>query len=215
LDAGQATVVDMMCAPAVSLDADGRLRVAAAPTTKATPCRYLGKEIKRFDASAARGLDPDRSYRLHRPIEELRRVLRRFNNIPVVADHESDRVIGVVGDSAVIDGAFVRNDLVIWDQSAIDAIRTGEMRDISASYALGVDMSPGFHNGERYDGRMHSLRPHHIALVRVGRVKDCTIELGNQKPPAKLVVFDWSNLRNRFYEQAFCFVCPECVGGLY
>jgi uncharacterized protein len=64
---------------------------------------------------------------------------------------------------------------VIWDQSAIDAVESGETADISCGYRYRPVMEPGTFRGEPYDGRMVDIEGSHVALVPDGRVPGCLV----------------------------------------
>ncbi len=157
-----------------SLDADGRLHVAVTPLSKANICAYWGAEIP--DAGAL-GLAPDRLYRLLRDPQELAAAADSFNNLPLLSrhvpvsagDHQPDLVVGSTGTDAVFAAPYLKNSLVVWAQDAIDAIESGQRRELSAAYRYRADMSPGQYQGQPYDGVMRDIRGNHVALVVMGR----------------------------------------------
>ncbi len=157
-----------------SRDADGRLHVAATPLSKANICAYWGAEIP--DA-AALGLAQDRLYRLLRHPEELAAAAPSFNNLPLLSehvpvsaeDHRPDLVVGSTGTDAVFAAPYLKNSLVVWAQDAIDAIESGQRRELSAAYRYRADMTPGQYQGQPYDGVMRDIRGNHVALVAMGR----------------------------------------------
>jgi len=57
----------------------------------------------------------------------------------------------------------------VWDHRAIDAIESGDQRELSCGYHYVPDMRAGTHRGEHFDGIMREIRGDHVALVREGR----------------------------------------------
>jgi hypothetical protein len=157
-----------------SIDRDGRLHVAATPISKATVNPYYGREIPAWDEL---GLEPDRVYRLLRHPDELARAAPTFSGLPVLsrhvpvsaADHRPDLVVGSTGSTVTFDGPYLRTELVIWSQGAIDGIETDRQRQLSSAYHYRADMTPGVFQGERYDGVMRDIVGNHVALVPEGR----------------------------------------------
>lgn len=107
-----------------TVDADGRLRVAKTPISKANVCPYRGKEIPGWDKL---GLDPERIYRLLRDPQELEKGAHTFNGLPVLEEHyhvtaddpRRDLVIGTTGNEASFEAPFLYDSLVIWDGPSI------------------------------------------------------------------------------------------------
>lgn len=157
-----------------SFDEDGRMHVETTPISKATINEYFGREIPN---SEKLGLDPDRKYKLLRHPDELKSAAETFNNIPLMIQHvrqsaddpQKDKVVGSLGTDAEFDGRYLKNSMVVWDKDAIKGIQDGSRRELSCSYRYDADMTPGTHEGERYDGVMRNLRGNHTALVPDGR----------------------------------------------
>lgn len=157
---------------------DGYLHVETAHISKSTVNPYRGKEIPNWEAL---GLDPNKIYRLYRPVEELEKAASTFNGLPILDRHvpvTSDRIdqsliIGATGnDAAVVDG-YLDNSLSFWPQAAIDDIEAEVRKELSSAYRYQADMTPGrAPNGENYDGVMRDLVGNHVALVKQGRVGD-------------------------------------------
>lgn len=157
-----------------TFDQDGRLHTASTPISKAQVCIYNAWEIPE---SEALGLDPNKSYKLFRDPQELRKAAPTFNNLPLLSkhvpitarDHRPDLVIGSTGTDAEFVLPYLRNSLVVWSKDSIDAIESGEQRELSAAYHFCADMKPGTYMGESYQGVMRQIIGNHIALVREGR----------------------------------------------
>lgn len=157
-----------------SIDKDGRLHVELSNISKATISAYVGKEVPRWREL---GLDPDRIYQFLRDPEELKKAVLTFNNlpllsrhVPVTADnHRPDLVVGSTGTDAEFIAPYLKNSIVIWAQSAIDGVESGDQKELSSAYYWRADMTPGVFEGARYDGVMRDIIGNHIALVEDGR----------------------------------------------
>ncbi len=172
-----------------SFDADGRLRVAVSPISKANVCDYMGREIP---GCAALGLDPDKIYKLLRHPDELAKAAETFNNLPILSDHVpvdafgadshmADIVVGSTGTDAAIDGAYLTNSLIIWARPSIDGVVNDEKRELSSAYRYTPDMTPGNYEGVDYDGVMRDIVGNHVALVIEGRAGSDVI-VGDEQP---------------------------------
>lgn len=169
-----------------SRDADGHLRVAVTPISKANVCPYYGSEIPN---SAELGLDPRRMYRMLRHPDELIRGASSFAGKPLMlvhkpinsSEHPREIVVGAVGEPVAFDAPYLRAPLTVWDGEAIGLIETNQQRELSAAYRYRADMTPGIYNGEPYDGIMRDIAGNHVALVREGRAgRDVVV--GDEKP---------------------------------
>ena len=168
-------------------DADGRLHVTVANISKANVCPYLGKEIPDEDGTLK--LDPDKVYQLLRDPDELAKAAPTFNGIPVLRehipvsadDHQPDEVIGATGTDAEFDDPYLRNSLVIWSQDDIDAIKSGEKRELSCGYRYKALMEPGEYKGVPYDGKMVDIIANHLAVCQEGRA-GTDVRIGDKVP---------------------------------
>ena len=157
-----------------TMTVDGSLRVEMANISKANVCPYMGREIPDFEEL---GLDADTEYKLLRDPDELAKAASSFNglqvliqHVPVSADdHQPDITVGSTGTHAVFEAPYLRNNLTIWSQEAIDAINDDSRRQLSPAYRYTADMTSGVHEGLRYDGIMRNIVGNHVALVEVGR----------------------------------------------
>lgn len=155
-------------------DENGFLHVADNPVNRVQVAPYYGYEIPDWQKYR---LDPDRQYHFLRPADELEAMVPSIKNLPIELDHhETDAenlpkaaVIGSMGSDARFDGEFLRVSLCFTDADAIHAIESGEIRELSMSYFFDLDMTPGSHEGQPYDGVMRNLRGNHLALVTSGR----------------------------------------------
>lgn len=115
---------------------------------------------------------------------ELERAAASFNNLPLLKRHvpvnvddpRPELVIGSTGTNAAWESPYLKNSIVIWDGSAIDAIENGKQKELSAAYRYDYFPETGTYQGQRYDGRMRNIRGSHLALVRTGRAgADCVV----------------------------------------
>jgi uncharacterized protein len=148
----------------------GFLRAASTPISKANVCQYRGAEIPDYERL---GLHPKRLYRMWRHPGELAKAAPTFNNLPVLDEHGPLRTstpIGWLGYDAKCAGPYLQNRVVVWSQDAIDDVRAGRRKELSAAYRYRPQMRSGkTPEGEPYDGIMRDIRGHHVALVDRGR----------------------------------------------
>lgn len=127
---------------------------------------YLGSEL---------GFNHDRIMRVYRPPSEVfdSESLASFAGSDVTIEHPAELVNSVNYKStsagtvttAVKDGDFVRCDLIVKDQKAIDAILAGKV-ELSVGYtATYKDKAGVTPNGEPYDLMQTCIRVNHVALV--------------------------------------------------
>lgn len=157
-----------------SYDENGRMKIEMANISKANVCPYFGKEIP---GSKELGLDPEKVYMLLRDPVELAKGASTFNDIQLMSVHigvhaslpQKEYVAGTTGSNCVFDPPYLKNNLMIWDQAAIDGVESDEQRELSSSYSYVPDMTPGIYEGVPYDGRMTQIVGNHVALVEKGR----------------------------------------------
>jgi len=158
-----------------AMDVDGRLRVARTHISKANVCEYWGREIPDYEAL---GLDPERKYKLFRDPEELKKAAPTFNGLQVMLDHvpvhaddhHPEQWVGALGTEAEFNDPYLDNSMIIHVREGIDAIESGEMKELSCAYRYRADMTPGkSSSGEAYDGVMRDIVGNHVALVKEGR----------------------------------------------
>ncbi len=161
-------------------DADGRLHVALLPITEATVNEYAGREIP---GANELGLEPDRVYPLFRDPGELRKAVSTFNNLPLLSRHvpvdatnyAPEFVIGSTGTDAIFDDPFLKNTLVVWAKPAIDEIKSGAKKSLSAAYRYVPILESGTYKGQPFEIRMTRIIANHLALVFSPRVDGIVI----------------------------------------
>ncbi len=154
--------------------ADGHLRVAVSPISKATVNPYYGKEIPNHESL---GLDPTKIYYLLRCPVELERAAPTFCNLPILikhqpvssTDHPKELVVGATGSDACFAVPYLQVSMSIWDDAAIAGIESKEQAELSSGYRYTADMTAGEFEGTKYDGVMRGIVGNHVALVDVGR----------------------------------------------
>jgi hypothetical protein len=129
------------------------------------------------------GIDPDRTYFVLRPAEDLQRALRTFNGAPLLrrhldigTDHRrlQETVIGTTGSRALFRDGFVVNDVKIWDDGAIDDVKTGRRRELSVGFTNGrVEMV----RGDDHDAIVRGSVVDHVCLCARGKLgSDCALD---------------------------------------
>lgn len=157
-----------------SFDKDGHMHVSEANISKATINPYIGAEIPNWQEL---GLDPKRVYRLLRDPNELAKGAASFAGKPLLfthkpttaEDHQGEDVVGAVMNPR-FEHPYLKAELVVWPGAAIDAIKDGSQKQLSAGYRYTYDPTPGIYEGEQYDGRMTNIIGNHLAMVAEGRV---------------------------------------------
>jgi uncharacterized protein len=172
---------DRMMTSARSIDRDGRLRVDLAVISQANVSKYYGAEI--MDADTL-GLDPQQTYLLYRPPDELKKAVPSACGLPVLTAHEPVDAVEFRPDllvgSTLNDARFVSPHLLcsiaIWSADAIDDIESGAKGSLSWGYRYETDWRPGVTpDGKRFDGSMRSIVGNHVALVDSGRIGPASI----------------------------------------
>jgi 8-oxo-dGTP pyrophosphatase MutT (NUDIX family) len=155
-------------------DQDGHLHIERTPISKANICPYWGREIPGFDQL---GLDPNKTYKLLRHPDELKKGASTFDgkpllhiHKPVSADqHPRQDVVGSIGTNVEFEHPYLWAPLSVWDGNAIKRIESGDQKELSSGYQYKPDMTPGTYEGEPYDGVMRDIVGNHVALVEEGR----------------------------------------------
>jgi uncharacterized protein len=176
-------------------DENGYMHVAKTHISKAGVNPYYGREIPGW---MELGLKADKIYQVYRPKEELEKGALTFNNVPLLYIHtplsatdiedDKEKVVGSTGTDAEMNGEYLDNSLVIWEQGYIDKVESGEQREISAAYRYDVVEEVGNYEGKPYTLKMTNIRGNHAALVEEGRAgSDVLVADSNtiKNPPMK------------------------------
>ena len=157
-----------------TFDENGYLHVSTSNITKEQVVPYVGDTIPGWQEL---GLKPTAIYQIYRPADEIEKAVGTFNGLPLSLDHwemdaanmPKEKIVGSLGTDAAFDAPYLTNSLTVTDADAIDKIKSGEFRDLSAGYLCDVVMTSGIFDGKSYDGVMKNIRGNHVALVREGR----------------------------------------------
>jgi hypothetical protein len=156
--------------PSQSLTPEGFLVVRNAPLARTGHQLYSDKELPLTG-------DSDGHIIIQRDPEEVFRdqTVYSFHGKPVTMDHPTNDVnpdnwkdvaVGYVLNPRRGDGVLnhlLLGDLVITDAKAIQAIRGGQLRELSAGYDAEYEQT------EDGRGRQHNIIANHVALVQDGR----------------------------------------------
>lgn len=140
--------------------------------------------------------------REYRPLEEVSNPesLQTFGmkpatwgHPPVLLDSKNtkEHQIGFSGSQVRFNDGFVEVALTVTDQNAIDKIKRGDAREVSAGYKVDFDPTPGVTpEGEDYSGVQRNIRVNHIAIVPVGRAGPEVKLLMDRMDAADAVAYD-------------------------
>jgi hypothetical protein len=79
-----------------------------------------------------------------------------------------DLAKGHVSDEVVRDGNYVKTRLYIEDADLIQAVQSGQRKELSGGYHVQIDETPGEFEGERYDRIQRNIRGNHVATLPPG-----------------------------------------------
>lgn len=157
-------------------DINGWIEIKDNPISKVGIFPYLGSSI-------SDELEPNQIYMIYRPSEELSEseCIESFRLLPWINDHETlgsskdgltpaekKGVEGVIGENIYFEHPYLKANLKVFSENLADLIDSGK-RELSIGYQAAYDMTPGFFDGEPYDGIQRSIRGNHVALVEQGR----------------------------------------------
>lgn len=120
-------------------------------------------------------------YRL-RSVDEVSKATAGLNGIPLTLRHPKELVsaknfkdvsVGYTGTDATFEGGL--NNFVtvtITDEKAIQAIRDGKVKAVSAGYVSFIEDDTGVWQGSDYDQVQKGIEYNHVALVLEGRAGD-------------------------------------------
>lgn len=90
-------------------------------------------------------------------------------SLPVSSKNASGQVVGVILGTPWRDGDYLRANVVLHDQKAIDLVESGQMRELSVGYSLNTTGSGMTPDGIKYDSKQINIRCNHLAIVTKGR----------------------------------------------
>jgi uncharacterized protein len=100
---------------------------------------------------------------------------------PANAKHH---IIGIT-ENVEQEGSYLKGSLVIFHEDAINAIESGQRKEISLGYSCRLEPTSGTHNGETYDAIQRDIVINHVAIGPTGWGRagaDCAIRTDSQPP---------------------------------
>lgn len=103
---------------------------------------------------------------------------KTLNDKPVTWHHPEEMVNannwatyarGYTHNDAQKENNFLKITLTVSDQSLVKAIQNNELREVSCGYQCDFDPTPGFAEGQAYDGIQRNIIYNHLAVVPAGR----------------------------------------------
>ena len=93
--------------------------------------------------------------------------------VMVNAENRSSYAVGFVGAPGVkdADGEHLIAPMVITDPSALRAIDSGDLVELSCGYTCRLEMRSGTYNGENYDAVQRDVVYNHLALLQRGQAR--------------------------------------------
>lgn len=165
-----------------SFDDYGRMDIAKCNISKECVSSYRGSSLPGWQAL---GLNPERTYYIYRPAEELIRAADSFNNVPVTIEHPSQldtpdtpqQRVGATGSDTRFEAPYLVTSMKLWDKEAIRGVETATRRELSIFPSFfELDMTPGEFMGQAYDGVARNITGNSVALTIKGRVGiECAI----------------------------------------
>lgn len=182
-------------------DNNGWFEIAANPLSKAGVYAYKGSSI--------RAPDPNKTYQVYRPAEELSNpeTMNSFRLVPFVNDHtmlgnattgdaylspQQKGVHGVIGDKVYFDPDLntLFANLKVFSPT-MEKLLAGGKADLSLGYKCAYDWTPGNYNGIQYDCVQRRIRGNHVALVQDGRMgDDVSVMDGDDVVSEMIITFD-------------------------
>lgn len=165
-----------------SYDDYGRMDISICRISKECVSPYLGRSLPNWQGL---GLDPDLTYYIYRPAEELIRAAESFNSVPVTIEHPGqldtpdtpqDRV-GTTGSDTRFEAPYLVTSMKLLDKEAIKGVEDGTRRELSIFPSFfEVDMTPGEFMGQAYHGIARNISGNSVALTYRGRIgAECAV----------------------------------------
>lgn len=116
-----------------------------------------------------------------RSVDDVRESASTLANKPITLTHPAEMVnpenakglsVGFCGNDVEFDGLNVFVTCTITDSHAIDAIKRGKVRALSAGYDCYIENDSGTWQGSPYSQRQKNIVYNHVALVQEGRAGD-------------------------------------------
>lgn len=168
-----------------SIDPNGYLHVQSSVVSRACVSEYLGYEVVGHEQL---GLNPQQTYSLLRPADELAKAAPSLNGVPLLSEHQpqySEAMNDRLTVGSVADAAFdartgeLKASLTVWKQNEIDQIQGGKV-GLSCGYSYRAVPEAGRFDGQPYTLKMVDLKFNHLAICPEPRIPGAVI--GDSKP---------------------------------
>lgn len=165
--------------------------------------QYLGREVGKPALSVVN---------VYRPPEEVFNLdsVATFTHKPVTIDHPPggvdaatwrDKAVGEISTDALRDGERLKLQLIIKDKDAVEQIRSGKRRQLSAGYTCDLEWQDGVApDGTAYQAVQRNIRINHLALVERGRAGNC--QIGDSAPWGITPLTDTSGAAPRQHKES-------------
>jgi hypothetical protein len=155
-------------------DENGYITIPKNPISKSGIFQYLGKSI-------SPDLEPDRTYNVWRPVEELNNpeTIESFRLTPWIPEHvmlgegftpaETVGVQGVTGETVEFVGDTLYSKLKLFGEDLKKLIRAG-LNELSCGFRCQWIIQSGMFEGKPYDIIQRQIRGNHLASVENARM---------------------------------------------
>lgn len=181
-------------------NASNHLVIRDNPIAKSGVFEYLREEVEPNTKGTPKGRD---IVKVYRPFSELIKAMDSFKNAGVVLTHkwveptEMPHLVGSIGSKIEHREPYLFVDMItIYDKEAINAINSGEARELSPGYTCDLVQENGITGeGEAYEFKQTAIKFNHLALVSEGRSgKDLKI-LDKSMEVNKMSKFDKAKIK--------------------
>jgi hypothetical protein len=157
----------------------GHLKIENCVLTSESVDGYLGRELPSYLTKDGKSLEPDTIYYVYRPLAELKKALKSYNDVPLTNEHyfvdnnatNKPKWLGAVGSNATIVDGKVQNTVTIWDKDGVELVERIRKEGLSSGYKYEIKEKKGVWNGRNYDFEMSDIVCNHVALVSQPRNK--------------------------------------------
>ena len=155
-------------------DENGYITIPKNPISKSGIFQYLGKSI-------SPDLEPDKTYNVWRPVEELNNpeTIESFRLTPWIPEHvmlgegftpaETVGVQGVTGETVEFMGDTLYSKLKLFGEDLKKLIRSG-LKELSCGFRCQWVIQSGMFEGKPYDVIQRQIRGNHLASVDNARM---------------------------------------------
>lgn len=152
----------------------GYMRVTDCNISKEQVRDYYGSEIPQWEEL---GLNPDMSYGVLCPGDELEKAAPTFDGIPVLFGHHvytvenapEDKECGNLYGNVYYEAPYLKSNLLIKKDYAIECVVSDECKELSSGYTYTPVLEKGVFDGKPYSLKMTNINGNHVAVVPDGR----------------------------------------------